>query len=145
MINSSAYHLQSQGRIEQFNKTIERELGKRIAENGNKQWIDYLANANRSYNCIHNTTKQTPFRVMFGQNPPQQWSTLSVLLKNNSVISGKYLPLSVLQQQQQVTGGHTDQTTAKHQSTVEIGTILESTSGKIRSDTFELTSFNRQK
>ena len=51
-----------------------------------KRWIDYLTNANRSYNCtIHNTTKQTPFHMMFGRDPPQQWSTLSVLLKSNSV------------------------------------------------------------
>lgn len=153
VINSSAYHPQSQGRVERFNQTIERELGKRIGENGNKRWIDYLANANRSYNCtIHNTTKQTPFRVMFGRDPPQQWSTLSVLLKSNSVISKKYLPLSVPQQQQQLNGGHSDQTAVELQSTSEIGTILstdhcvlESTLGKIRSDTFELTSFNRRK
>ena len=84
-INSSAYHLQSQGRVERFNKTIERELGKRIAEVNNKQWIDYLANANRAYNCtVHSTTNQTPFRVMFGRDPPFQWSTLSALLKGKS-------------------------------------------------------------
>jgi hypothetical protein len=88
---------------------------------------------------------------MFGRDPPQQWSTLSVLLKSNSIISEKYLPLSVPQQQQQLNGGRTDQATVEHQSTAEIGTILstdhllESTSGNIRSATFELTSFNRRK
>lgn len=64
---TSAYHPQTNGQVENFNKTLANCLRKH-AENNPKEWniwIPYVLMAYRSR--VHATTKRTPFELMFGR------------------------------------------------------------------------------
>jgi transposase InsO family protein len=74
VINSSAYHPQSQGRVERLNMTFEIQLGKMVEELQGKRWIDHLPQLVQGYNCTkHATTNRTPYEAMFVRPPPAFW------------------------------------------------------------------------
>jgi hypothetical protein len=61
------YHPQSQGRVERFNQTLERQLGKYLTENNDRRWLEILPNIVRTYNItVHEVTNRSSFNVLYG-------------------------------------------------------------------------------
>ena len=67
--HTSVYHPQGNSGPERFNRTLLDMLG--TLENSEKQnWKKYVNSLVYSYNCIpHESTKLSPFEVMFGRKP----------------------------------------------------------------------------
>lgn len=66
---SSAYHPQTDGKTEVVNRTLEMYL-RCFASNQQKEWGEWLAWAENSYNTSwHSTIKNTPFPVVYNQDP----------------------------------------------------------------------------
>jgi hypothetical protein len=64
------YKPSTQGRVERFNQTIEKELGKYLTEKKIRRWMEALPMVTRSYNLtVHQTTKTTPFKALHGWQP----------------------------------------------------------------------------
>jgi transposase InsO family protein len=67
---SSAYHPQSQGLVERFNKTITTQLRKYCARSDATMWESYLPSILLGYNCgKQDSTKIEPARLLFGRLP----------------------------------------------------------------------------
>lgn len=70
---STSYHPQTDGQTEIVNKSLEMYLRCFIAEKP-KSWARWLPWAEYSYNTSpHTSTKMTPFRVVYGRDPPKLW------------------------------------------------------------------------
>lgn len=68
---STAYHPQFDGQTKAMNKYLEQYLRCFSFEN-RKLWVDMLLLAEFSYNmAIHTSTSLTPFKVVYGCDPPQ--------------------------------------------------------------------------
>lgn len=68
-IKSTPYHPQTNGAIERFNSTFERQLAKLTDENVN-DWDTHLNSIVFAYNTgQHATTKYSPFQLLFGRYP----------------------------------------------------------------------------
>jgi hypothetical protein len=66
---SVAYHQQSNGQVERFNKTLTHMLKKFVGEKKG-QWTKFLPEVIWAYNTSRNeTTKVTPYRAVFGIDP----------------------------------------------------------------------------
>lgn len=66
IINGKPFKPNVQGKVERFNQTIEREMGKYLTSRENKRWIDILPRIVKSYNTTYHTTiKMTPHEVFF--------------------------------------------------------------------------------
>jgi len=66
---SMAYHLQTDGQTERVNQELEQYL-RVFIDHRQEQWPDWLGTAEFAYNNkIHATTKTSPFKVNYGQNP----------------------------------------------------------------------------
>jgi len=66
---STAYHLQTDGQMERVNQELEQYL-RVFIDHRQEQWLDWLETAEFMYNNkIHATTKISPFKVNYGQDP----------------------------------------------------------------------------
>jgi len=66
---STAYHPQTDGQTERVNQELEQYL-RVFIDHRQEQWPDWLGTAEFAYNNkIHSTTKTSPFKVNYGQNP----------------------------------------------------------------------------
>ncbi|HBK71150.1 MAG TPA: hypothetical protein DDZ39_05755 [Flavobacteriaceae bacterium] len=66
---TSAYHPQSDGLVERFNRTLEQMLSAYTNER-QTDWDEYIAPCLFAYrNTVHESTKQTPFFLMFLREP----------------------------------------------------------------------------
>lgn len=67
---STAYHPETDGQTEVFNRVLEQYLRAFVHKQPN-QWYDYLALAEWSYNTsVHSSTGFSPFEITFGKPPP---------------------------------------------------------------------------
>ncbi|CAF2621992.1 unnamed protein product [Rotaria sp. Silwood2] len=68
-IKSTTYHPQTNGAIERFNSTFERQLAK-LTNNCISDWDEHLKSIVFAYNTgQHVTTKFTPYELQFGRQP----------------------------------------------------------------------------
>ena len=66
---STAYHPQTDGQIERVNQELEQYL-RVFIDHRQEQWLDWLGTAESTYNNkIHTTTKISPFKVNYSQDP----------------------------------------------------------------------------
>jgi len=66
---STAYHPQMDGQIERTNQELKQYL-RVFIDHRQKQWLDWLGTAEFAYNNkIHTTTKTSPFKINYGQDP----------------------------------------------------------------------------
>jgi len=66
---STAYHPQTDGQKERVNQELEQYL-RVFIDHRQEQWLDWLGMVEFAYNNkIHTTTKTSPFKVNYGQNP----------------------------------------------------------------------------
>ena len=72
------YKPQSQGVIERFNQTIQHKLDSLMVQTGIKDWSLVLENAVIAYNQTqHSATKQSPYKILYGMDPPARQVTTS--------------------------------------------------------------------
>lgn len=68
-IKSTAYHPQTNGAIERFNSTFERQIAK-LTDHQLNDWDLHLKSITFAYNTgQHATTKFSPYQLQFGRNP----------------------------------------------------------------------------
>jgi hypothetical protein len=103
MVRGSPRHSESNGGVERVNQTVQKKLGAWIKENKTKHWSIGCKIAQWRYNTqVHQTLRDTPYHLTFGQHPCVGISNLqlsSEILKNlvteaelNDVYSGIELP-----------------------------------------------------
>jgi len=64
-----AYYLQMDGQTERINQELEQYL-RVFIDHRQEQWLDWLGTAEFAYNNkIHTVTKNSPFKVNYGQDP----------------------------------------------------------------------------
>lgn len=79
IIHGAPYKPSTQGKVERFNQTLEREIGKYLTGQQVKRWVDILECITRSYNLTYHTTiKMILFKALFGWAP---WSRRAVTLE----------------------------------------------------------------
>ena len=67
---SVAYRPQSQGPVERFNRTLIKDLKKRLLQYGHS-WVDHLQYVEWSYNTTpRSNDKMSPYLLMYGREPP---------------------------------------------------------------------------
>ena len=67
---SVPYRPQSQGAVERFNRTLIKDLRKRLMQHG-KTWVDHLQYAEWAYNTTPRAnSKMSPYLLMYGREPP---------------------------------------------------------------------------
>jgi len=70
LLMSTAFHPETYGHSENSNKTVVRYL-RGFATHDQANWDNYLPLAEYAYNCsVHCSTKQTPFELDLGYEPP---------------------------------------------------------------------------
>jgi hypothetical protein len=75
-IVSTAYHPESQGLVERFNRTLQEMLRMYVADD-QKDWDEYLPQVVMAYNTAkQESSKYTPFELMYGQLPRLPIETL---------------------------------------------------------------------
>lgn len=83
-ISTSSYHPQSNGEIEQFNKTLKSMLSKYVND-GHKDWDDYLAQVTYAYNTAsHDVTRVLPHTVLFGKSA-REFDVNCSFINNNRI------------------------------------------------------------
>ncbi len=66
---SMAFHPQTDGQTERVNQEVEKYL-QIFVNHRQTDWSDWLPLAEFAHNnCIHSTTKKSPFMVLYGRNP----------------------------------------------------------------------------
>lgn len=67
---TTPYHPRANGQVERFNKTMANMLAKRLTNDTQRLWHKHLATIALEYNCTrHAATGETPFYLVFGQEP----------------------------------------------------------------------------
>jgi hypothetical protein len=83
---TTSYHPRANGQVERFNKTMANMLAKKLTDKTQVLWHKYLSTIALEYNCTrHSATGETPFFLVYGQEPHMP---LDELLKLD--ISKKY-------------------------------------------------------
>lgn len=73
IIHGAPYKPSTQGKVERFNQTIERELGKYLTNKEVKRWVDALPIITKSYNMTyHSSIKAIPFEAFYNWKPWQR-------------------------------------------------------------------------
>ena len=68
-VNTSAYHPQSDGLVERFNRTLTDKLAKYVAP-GTREWDDRLPYTLFAYRAeLHASTGESPFFLLYGRDP----------------------------------------------------------------------------
>ena len=99
MVRGSPRHSESNGGVERVNQTVQKKLGAWMKENKTKHWSIGCKIVQWRYNTqVHQTLRDTPYHLTFGQHPRVGISNLplsSEILKNlateaelNDVYSG---------------------------------------------------------
>ena len=94
---NSAYHPQTDGQTEVVNRCVETYL-RCFSAYKPSRWLDWLAWAEYNYNTsFHTTTNITPFKVVYGRDPPPviryEWGSTanqeveSVLLQRDAILA----------------------------------------------------------
>jgi hypothetical protein len=82
---NTAYHPQTDGKIEVVNKCFETYL-RRFSSERQNQWAKWSPLVEWWYNTLyHTTTYMTPFEEVYGQNPPSVLSYFPGVLKVQAV------------------------------------------------------------
>ena len=67
---TSAYHPQTNGQVERYNRTVLAMLRNYVNEH-HDDWDRYISGVTYAYNCtVHRTTKTTPFELVLSRPPP---------------------------------------------------------------------------
>ena len=70
LLNTTAYHPQTNGQAERFNRTIVARMRHYVNEH-QTDWDDYVQPLTYGYNCqVHRTTGTTPFSLVLSREPP---------------------------------------------------------------------------
>lgn len=70
IVHGAPHHPNVQGRVERWNQTVERQLGKGMEEKHTRRWLDLLPRIVKAYNITrHEVTNRTPFEVLHGFVP----------------------------------------------------------------------------
>jgi hypothetical protein len=78
---TTPYNPRANGQVERFNKTLANGLAKCLGNKEQTNWDSYVATVCMSYNTTkHSATGETPFFLMFGQEPK---TSLDELVKTN--------------------------------------------------------------
>ena len=75
-LNTTAYHPQTDGLAEHFNRTLTDMLAKKVEQSG-KDWDTHLPFMLFVYRAsLQESTKESPFYLLYGRDPkyPQLWS-----------------------------------------------------------------------
>ena len=84
---TSPYHPQSDGMVERFNRTLKRELGKRLAQAAG-EWDQVLGQVELAYNTTpHSSTGFTPFFLVHGREARLPLSLLTATNPNLPSVS----------------------------------------------------------
>ena len=68
-VNTSAYHLQCDGLVERFNRTLKEMLSKSVPV-GTKEWDDRLPYVLMAYHAtLQASTNESPFFLLYGRDP----------------------------------------------------------------------------
>jgi hypothetical protein len=91
LLMSTAFHPETDGLSENSNKTVVRYL-RGFATHDQANWDNYLPLAEYAYNSsIHRSTKQTPFELDLGYNPPLPLDLIADLQRPQAKESAKTL------------------------------------------------------
>ena len=72
---STAFHPQTDRQIERVNQELEQYL-RMFIDHRQEQWPDWLGTAEFAYNNkVHSSTKTSPFRANYGQDPRMGFET----------------------------------------------------------------------
>ncbi|CAF2057370.1 unnamed protein product [Rotaria magnacalcarata] len=97
IINGRPRHPQSQGLVERGNAVVQQLLGKWLDTNVTNDWPSGLGPIMFSINTsVARTINQTPFEVVFGQQPRTDdytWKCIVAHLKNNEPVESNYVIL----------------------------------------------------
>ena len=66
-VNTSAYHPQTDGLVERFNRTLIDMLAKRVGVQERDEQLPYVLFAYRS--TLQTSTRESPFRLLYGRDP----------------------------------------------------------------------------
>ena len=76
-VTTSPFHPQSNGRVEASHKTINSVIAKALEGQDHRNWDTYVPTAVLAINCsVSETTKQSPFFVVYGRDPQLPMDTL---------------------------------------------------------------------
>jgi len=68
-LNTTAYHLQMDGLVERFNRTLTDMLAKKVEHSG-KDWDTHLPFVLFAYRAsLQESTKESPFYLLYGRDP----------------------------------------------------------------------------
>ncbi|CAF2086643.1 unnamed protein product [Rotaria magnacalcarata] len=99
IINGRPRHPQSQGLVERANAVVQKMLGKWLETNKSLDWPQGLGSVMLAMNnCISQSTKKTPYEMVFGQsvrNDHDFWLQLHQQSINKTIIDEEELPESL--------------------------------------------------
>jgi len=69
-VNTTAYHPQTDGLVERFNRTLTAMLAKTVAEDGGQDWDEHLPYVLFAYRASQqDSTQESPFFLVYGRDP----------------------------------------------------------------------------
>ncbi|CAF3418641.1 unnamed protein product [Rotaria socialis] len=122
IINGRPRHPQSQGLIERANAVVQKMLGKWLETNKSLDWPQGLGSVMLAMNnCISQSTKKTPYEMVFGQP----------LIDNNSEYADDCSPIPILSSNTYVLQNDNNDTQASHKRIREAEKNYIRTAGSI--------------